>query len=224
MERRGFNLAEKAIRYTTLEAQLMRIISPKYASYFGDGGGRDSYITVNNGGLSSSDKQHMMKRPFRPTLRDKEREASPKKPVMPVNYHSDGSGRDTYVISNSGGLTKDYGITHAPDVHFRATLRDSPRELVPWRKNLGRSPSGDITTYRNWADPRSLKTLERQASIARDVTLRLSPDRGQKRSISMLANPKAKPYARRLTEDRTAFNKTTANLVILGSPFYRKLQ
>ena len=133
MERRGFSLAEKSIRYTALEAQLMRTISPKYASYFGDGGGRDTYIAVNNGGLANADKQNMMRRPFRATLRDKERDASPKKPVMPVNYHADGSGRDTYVVSNSGGLTKDYGITHAPDVHFRATLRDSPRDRLPWQ-------------------------------------------------------------------------------------------
>lgn len=39
---------------------LYRSHAPKHASYFGTGGGRDSYIILNNGGLSHECKNHMM--------------------------------------------------------------------------------------------------------------------------------------------------------------------
>ena len=39
---------------------MMRTHNPTYASYSGDGSGRDSYIILNNGGLSNADKSHMM--------------------------------------------------------------------------------------------------------------------------------------------------------------------
>ena len=42
---------------------------------------------------------------------------------MPLKYHSDGTGRDSYVIKNSGGLVNDYGGSHRSDVIFRSTLR-----------------------------------------------------------------------------------------------------
>ena len=95
----------------------MRTISPKYASYFGDGSGRDTYVVLNNGGLTHADKAHMMKRPFRNTTQNRDR--TPLKNAVPLTYHSDGSGRDSYVIQNSGGLVNDYGITHKSDVKFR---------------------------------------------------------------------------------------------------------
>jgi hypothetical protein len=110
MERRGFTSAEKAIRYSALETQLMRTFSPKYANYFGDGSGRDTYVVLNNGGLANCDKKHMLRRPFRNTLQN--RNAGPLKDAVSHTYHSDGTGRDSYVIHNSGGLVRDYGGSH----------------------------------------------------------------------------------------------------------------
>ncbi len=107
----------------------MRTMSPKYASYFGDGSGRDSYIVLNNGGLTSTDKKYMMSRPFRNTIQNKNK--SPLKDAVSHTYHSDGTGRDSYVISNSGGLVNDYGITKKSEVLFRSTLRNYPTEYLP---------------------------------------------------------------------------------------------
>ena len=39
----------------------------KYANYFGDGSGRDTYVVLNNGGLASNEKSHMLRRPFKNT-------------------------------------------------------------------------------------------------------------------------------------------------------------
>ena len=125
MERRGFTSTEKSIRYSALESQLMRTFSPKYANYFGDGSGRDTYAVVNNGGLTSVEKPNMMNRPFRNTFQNRIH-ASPLKEAVSFTYHSDGSGRDSYVISNSGGLVNDYGSSHRHDVRFKNNLRQNP--------------------------------------------------------------------------------------------------
>ena len=89
---------EQEARYphSMTEASIMRTFNPTYASYSGDGTGRDSYIILNNGGLTSQCKKNMMwstkiKNPcdYRPTAT---------KPAPTFKYPSDGSGRDSYVI------------------------------------------------------------------------------------------------------------------------------
>ena len=42
------------------EAGICRTYNPTYASYSGDGSGRDAYIILNNGGLTKEDKSGMM--------------------------------------------------------------------------------------------------------------------------------------------------------------------
>ena len=49
----------KSYPHSYLEATMARSFYPKYASYTGDGTGRDSYVVINNGGLTNSDKRHM---------------------------------------------------------------------------------------------------------------------------------------------------------------------
>ena len=45
---------------TPVEAGMARSQNPTYVSYTGDGTGRDSYIILNNGGLTREPKEHMM--------------------------------------------------------------------------------------------------------------------------------------------------------------------
>ena len=47
--------------HSTVEANIMRTFNPTYASYSGDGSGRDSYIILNNGGLTKESKNGMMR-------------------------------------------------------------------------------------------------------------------------------------------------------------------
>jgi hypothetical protein len=145
----------------------MRTFSPKYANYFGDGSGRDSYVVTNNGGLANIDKVGMLSRPYRNTLRN--RNHSPQKEPLPVYYHSDGSGRDSYVVNNAGGLATDYGSSHRPDVNFLQSLRQSPKLVMPQQYD----PS-DMTGYMGWVDNRNKKILLSNARVAYDVTKRLS--------------------------------------------------
>ena len=74
---------------------MTRTFYPKYASYMGDGSGRDSYVTVNNGGLTGEEKRAMM---WRPNKVPKSVNPRPYKMVPSMNYRSDGTGRDSYVI------------------------------------------------------------------------------------------------------------------------------
>ena len=74
--------------------------------YAANGGGRDTYIYGNNGGLFPSSEAckieeqgtfvHQKHRPreFTPVIHSKS-----------VLYHNNGGGRDTYISSSSGGLT-----------------------------------------------------------------------------------------------------------------------
>ena len=96
---------------------MIRTHSPKYASYFGDGSGRDSYVVTNNGGLTNVDKGGMTRRPFKNTL--KTMNMSPSKDSMTVHYKSDGSGRDTYVVQNSGGLMNDCTGSFSSEMLFK---------------------------------------------------------------------------------------------------------
>ena len=156
--------------HSMLEASMTRTLNPKYASYMGDGGGRDSYIITSNGGLANSNKAHMMKTHWRPK---KDNSVRPTKPMFPLNYRADGSGRDTYVVSNSGGLVYDYKGVKTEEV-FKGSLRHNPRPMInlsPSRNRLG----SEITDYLNWMTPKDQYALKAKVRAQRNLIERLSP-------------------------------------------------
>jgi hypothetical protein len=82
---------------------LSRTHHTKYAHYLSDGNGRDTYILRNNGGLCTERD---------PNFIESTRYSSPmrfagppahRKQIWSIKYQSDGSGRDSYVLINSGG-------------------------------------------------------------------------------------------------------------------------
>lgn len=93
----------------------------KYIQYYPNGSGRDSYINSNSGGFS----QFMIKTgPSTLTLSNNvyhnfrtQRDLSKKS--WTFQYQSDGSGRDSYILSGSGGLQREY---HVPK-SFKDQLR-----------------------------------------------------------------------------------------------------
>ena len=101
----------------------MRPISAKTIYYNTDGGGRDTYIQVNNGGLTKGYE----------TITNFELGAFPFKRAYKLpntfidsktlRYRSDGSGRDSYITTYNGGFhlsnTKTTSIYHT----FASTLR-----------------------------------------------------------------------------------------------------
>jgi hypothetical protein len=80
-------------------SSLNRTYHPKWATYWGDGNGRDHYITFNNGGLN---EQRMYgssgKNTWKDTATVPTYHAAPRKDATAINYTGNGSGRDSYVI------------------------------------------------------------------------------------------------------------------------------
>lgn len=73
---------------------------------------------------------------------------SPNKEATTFYYQSDGSGRDSYVLKNNGGLRMEYTSKQSGDRIFRSSLRDgSDKSNVQYFRNRN---SSDITNYLNW--------------------------------------------------------------------------
>ena len=157
--------------HSQLEAGMTRTFAPTYASYMGDGSGRDSYIILNNGGLTRFDKPCMMTRKNRASP-----DTSPKPYKTPASfkYQSDGTGRDSYVMQNSGGLVYDFRGNRS-DVIFKGTLREQYKTNVRSSNESWRAP--EITDYLNWRTPKDQVAAKKQATKQKQLIDRLSPTR-----------------------------------------------
>jgi hypothetical protein len=71
--------------------------------YFANGDGRDSYIFCNNGGVERNTYPFSFKEDGR-SLKRKVVASVPSLGAKPINYKTDGTGRDTYIGFNNGGL------------------------------------------------------------------------------------------------------------------------
>lgn len=82
---------------------LGRTHNPKYTHYMSDGYGRDSYILKHNGGLCNEREPVFMESTRYLTPTRFAYTPAPRKEVWSIKYTSDGSGRDSYILINSGG-------------------------------------------------------------------------------------------------------------------------
>ncbi|CDW75979.1 UNKNOWN [Stylonychia lemnae] len=174
-----------------LDIVATRTFDPKFPHFHSDGTGRDSYIINNNGGLSvprpwnQRDAQTSF---FASTQKFYRRESpSPRKEAKPFEYRSDGSGRDSYILANSGGLkNKIHNLTG--DKFFKATLRQN--ELLPYRthKTQYEAAKADITNYLNWYTPQAQGQVAIMAKKQRALINRLSPIRDINQSMNQESN------------------------------------
>ena len=130
---------------------LSRTFDPKYTHYQSDGNGRDTYILKHNGGLCSQREPNYsestrMTSPVRYSYAP-----APKKEVFSLKYTSDGSGRDSYILINSGG-------NHVESVYggrkpFQQTLRRESfiKSVLPSARDSSRSR--DFYYWQNWYLP-----------------------------------------------------------------------
>ena len=147
---------------------LQRTFDPKFSHYICDGGGRDTYIISNNGGLMTT------KNPISPLKGNNLAKynyctPAPRSDSWGLTYHSDGSGRDHYITHNSGGLYSRF--SPGSDIkHFKESLRKPIRRV-----------SNDLftKTTQRWVDLRGRKTLMKNQEVVGNVVKRLfspSPD------------------------------------------------
>ncbi|CAG9326413.1 unnamed protein product [Blepharisma stoltei] len=125
--------------------------------YSPDGRGRDSYIQTNNGGVFKGwspnrlyEEQRTVKREFSP--------ASPRLDAKPFKYRHDGTGRDTYVGCNHGGLFSSY---------FKHSFYNSLRSYYP--KTHYEQKNIFIKSQNSW-----LRNKNKEASYQGEMSKRLS--------------------------------------------------
>ncbi|CAG9312453.1 unnamed protein product [Blepharisma stoltei] len=165
---------------------LYRTFMPKYTHYSSDGGGRDNYISANNGGFISSSPTQSLS--FNGTGLGKNRRfysPVPKLPAPITKYHSDGSGRDIYIAHNSGGLQAAY-IPGSYSNLFAGSLRKHPRV-----RNL-ESDSFMKATF-NYQSKQSRQSMRKNKKIIDKAVLRLS----RQKSINPSNSTEKLKYKRR---------------------------
>jgi hypothetical protein len=88
---------------------------------------------------------------------------SPRKEASTFYYQSDGSGRDSYVLKNNGGLRPEYSVRNSGDNIFKDSLRRDSKSPVKYF--MDPSQKADITTYLNWKSKQGVVVNERLARI-----------------------------------------------------------
>lgn len=92
---------------------MQRTFNPTYHRYYGNGTGRDHQIIEYDGGLTSNQKGglgntgvHLQR--YNTSVTRRRISPSPNKDPSTHYYQSDGSGRDSYVLMDNGGLRPEY--------------------------------------------------------------------------------------------------------------------
>ena len=86
---------------------LGRTARPRFNSYKADGLGRDGYISYNNGGFWTRNIKEVKYTPNYQQYHSENYHLLGHS-TAPFKYHSDGSGRDVYILTDSGGLKRNY--------------------------------------------------------------------------------------------------------------------
>ena len=108
--------------FSHMDRSIGRTIKTGFVFYLTDGFGRDGYISYNNGGFWKDGLKM-------PSLTPKfgrpinKRFFSLNRQPAPFKYHSDGSGRDSYVVHDSGGLIRSF--SPANRIGLGSYLRES---------------------------------------------------------------------------------------------------
>jgi len=92
------------------ELGLYRTMKFNFVPYYTDGNGRDRYIAFNNGGFfqsKNSNKDDIKRTGTSFDTKISYKSVSPYIKAPNFHYHSDGNGRDSYIVTNGGGLYYD---------------------------------------------------------------------------------------------------------------------
>ena len=106
--------------------------------YNPNGTGRDTYIHSNHGGLSIPRMRNTQ--PEKGSMNCKELHMMTVSPFIhskPVHYHSNGTGRDSYIVRSSGGLYSEY-VPGSSKNAFYTGLRqyEDSRSQSPFGRSL----------------------------------------------------------------------------------------
>lgn len=91
---------------TSTSVRPSQALNRKFILYSPDGHGRDLYISSNSGGFCKK-YSHALEIPETYPAKVKFKFTQAKLHPAPLVYRSDGSGRDSYILREAGGLRKD---------------------------------------------------------------------------------------------------------------------
>lgn len=167
---------------------LNRTFTGRTIHYLPDGYGRDWYIMHNNGGIS----KNPCTTGFSTDKSPNHRTFSPPQPKMEAKftrYTPDGSGRDTYIQSNFGGL-----VSTNSSKPFNTTLRTwSPIKTPKPNKNY--SKRQQTLLYRNSKKNYFQENLSSRLSVPKRIEQRsISPSKrtwgSQIKNLTQVPYPK----------------------------------
>ena len=119
------------------------VFIPKYTTYGPDGLGRDNYIIYNNGGFL--DKLNKVKIKDNFEVVSTARFYNTRRNVAPFKYRSDGTGRDSYVLHEHGGLERDH--KSLKNYHLKDFLRRPESHSYNFRSSPLREGINSKTLY-----------------------------------------------------------------------------
>lgn len=137
---------------------LGRTVKTNIILYTTDNMGRDGYITYNNGGFWKENIKQIKLSPNYPRYRYNTFH-SLIHPAAPFNYHSDGSGRDSYVIHYNAGLVKEFNSLASRQI-LSKYLRSN-------------EPFGESIKKKIYINEKEKKRLKKTRSIQKNVVNRL---------------------------------------------------
>ncbi len=113
---------------------------PQYVHYLADGKGRDIYISSNSGGFSKYHSHGLDTKETYPA-KVKFKFSYPQLHSAPLVYRSDGSGRDSYILREAGGLRDEFktlsafkleDILRTPSEHLMKYIENRKNKNIVW--------------------------------------------------------------------------------------------
>jgi hypothetical protein len=140
-------------------------IQSKTSFYRGDGSGKDLYILTDSGGFRKGGIMSPKGFEFRSGSPSRSNRAGGRQDGKTIHYQSDGSGRDHYITSNTGGFSR-----FSTGEEYCSTLRNYDKVKSPIHNNKD---------YFGWAQVvnRSRERAEekQKSFVIKSVISRLSP-------------------------------------------------
>jgi hypothetical protein len=146
---------------------LGRTARPRWNLYTTDGLGRDTYISFNNGGFWTSNIKEIKYTPNYPVYHN-ENYHSLGHSAAPFKYYSDGSGRDSYIIKDSGGLKRDHNPLSG--YHLKDFLRTPGDCVYKAQKNPTRN---GMRIQTHFVSPKELAMNNQRRRIEKGLVTRL---------------------------------------------------
>ena len=161
-------------------------LHPQFVKYESDGLGRDTYISFNNGGFWRSNVYNIKYKQSYPYFKQTNYRSLGHM-AAPFTYYSDGSGRDSYILKNNGGLVRTF--VPQSNFHLKDILRTPGSCILDFKKNPQRDGIRAKTVF---VSEKEHAINRRLRSIENGIKKRLYTDAMKKKERNAMQNENEK--------------------------------